>query len=169
MLQGVSAQGVEIEVRVGERVFLAEVERSATGEAFVAVLPATLRMEELNGNEKYCYVGQTLPSAAASPGTIHAGDIMLYGSSCIVVFYETFSTSYTYTRIGRIADAEGLREAFGDGDVSVGFCVAKSSALSDVRNPKMQGEAYSLSGARATSGSRGLIVNGGRLKGMKNR
>ena len=75
----------------------------------------------MNGNEKYRYLSFSLHTASYSPGKIEIGDIMLYGDSCIVVFYESFSTSYSYTRIGRIDDASGLRTAVGTGDVQMAF------------------------------------------------
>lgn len=46
---------------------------------------------------------------------------MLYGSSCIVLFYENFSTSYRYTRIGRVDNPAGLAAAVGSGSVTVSF------------------------------------------------
>ena len=46
---------------------------------------------------------------------------MLYGSTCIVLFYESFSTSYRYTRIGRVDNPAGLAAAVGSGSVTVSF------------------------------------------------
>ena len=55
----------------------------------------TLEMTELNGNEKYHHLSTRLPTNAISPGTIQNGDIMLYGNHSLVLFYETFKTSYS--------------------------------------------------------------------------
>lgn len=112
-----------ITVSVGDRTFSATLEQNSTAEAFLALLPLTLEMRDLHDNEKYHYLGQSLPTNRTGVGTIHAGDIMLYGDDCVVLFYETFSTSYSYSRIGHIADPEGLKQALGSGTVSVTFGV----------------------------------------------
>lgn len=51
----------------------------------------------------------------------HAGDIMLYGDNCVVVFYETFTTSYSYSPIGHITNSEGLKKALGTGTSTIVF------------------------------------------------
>lgn len=52
---------------------------------------------------------------------IHTGDILLFGSNCIVLFYEDFSTSYSYTPIAHIEDINGLKSALGGGNVTIIF------------------------------------------------
>ena len=108
-------------ISIGEVSFNVTLENNATATAFKALLPMTIDMSEMNGNEKYYYLPGSQPTASSSPGTIHTGDLMLYGSSCVVLFYETFSSSYSYTRIGKVDTPSGLSEAVGTGNVSITF------------------------------------------------
>ena len=108
-----------IKITVGGKVFSADIEANETGRAFLAKLPLTLDMSELNGNEKYCY-GVSLPRADKYFGTIAAGDLMLYSGNCIVLFYGS-AGGYSYTRIGQLQSVEGLSAALGSGSVKVTF------------------------------------------------
>ena len=111
----------EIRITIGERTFPAMLENTPAAAGFVKRLPLTLRMNELNGNEKYAGLSERLPADPACPGKIRSGELMLYGRSTLVLFYESFPTSYSYTRIGKIMDAKGLKEAVGDREVTVKF------------------------------------------------
>jgi hypothetical protein len=46
---------------------------------------------------------------------------MLYGSQTLVVFYLTFDSAYSYTRLGRVDDPAGLPRVLGAGAVRVVF------------------------------------------------
>ena len=116
-----NAEEMKISVIIGDKTYEATVADTETGRAFYNMLPLTLNMNELNGNEKYCYLDTSLPTASYQPGTIRSGDLLLYGSSCVVLFYETFTSSYSYTRIGAIDNPEGLAQAVGSGNVTVSF------------------------------------------------
>ena len=76
-------------------------------------------MVELNGNEKYFDLSGNLPTNASNLRMIQSGDLMIYGSNTLVLFYKTFSTSYIYTRLGRIDDTERLAAAVGSRNVMV--------------------------------------------------
>jgi hypothetical protein len=98
---------------VGERRFVITLAENAAARAFAALLPLTLEMPDLNSNEKHAKLPKTLPADASRPGTIRNGDLMLYGSDTLVVFYLTFESSYAYTRLGRVDHPAGLARALG--------------------------------------------------------
>jgi hypothetical protein len=111
----------KMKVTIGSRTFTATLYDNRTVAAMKAMLPLTVEMTELNGNEKYFHFPTKLPVDAAKPGTIHAGDLMLWQGNSLVLFYKTFPTSYSYTKLGRIDDVAGLATAVGSGSVKVEF------------------------------------------------
>lgn len=106
---------------VGERRFAITLADNPTARAFSVQLPLTLDMADLNGNEKYFDLPKALPMNASRPGTIRTGDLMLYGTNTLVVFYLTFDSPYSYTRLGRVDDPAGLAQALGRRGVRVVF------------------------------------------------
>ena len=110
-------------ITINGQVFHATLYDNETVAALKTKLPLTLNMSELNGNEKYNYMPFSLPTNAGNPGQIHAGDLMLYGSDCLVLFYQSFATSYRYTPIGCVDNPSGLADAVGSGSVQITFAV----------------------------------------------
>jgi hypothetical protein len=76
-------------------------------------------MSDLNNNEKYCYLDFTLPTDSKSVKNIKKGDVMLFGNSCLVIFYKSFTTSYSYTKIGYIENPADIETALGKKDIKV--------------------------------------------------
>jgi hypothetical protein len=75
---------------VGEHRFAIALADAAAARAFTELLPLTLDMSDLNDNEKKAMLPRALPTSESRPGTIRSGDIMLYGTRTLVVFYSTF-------------------------------------------------------------------------------
>ena len=110
-----------MQITIGAHQFTVLLENNDTAAALVEQLPLQLDMSELHGNEKYNYLPFSLPTDAYAPGEIQTGDVMLYGDNCLVVFYQSFSSSYSYTKIGHITDVTDLQEAVGAGNVQMTF------------------------------------------------
>jgi hypothetical protein len=110
-----------IKVMIGDNHFKAILESNAAANGFKRMLPLTISMKDLNSNEKFFDFSTSLPANASNPNTINSGDLMLWGSNTLVLFYKTFNTSYSYTRLGKIENPNGLSQALGSGNVTVTF------------------------------------------------
>ncbi len=110
-----------MKITIGNKSFTATLEDNATVKKLRELLPLTLDMSELNGNEKFFHLTSKLPTDASKPAIIQAGDLMLWGDNSLVVFYKSFRSSYSYTRLGKIDDPSGLEAAVGTGNVTIKF------------------------------------------------
>lgn len=114
-------QNGKIKIQVNSQTFTSTLLDNKTAKAFKEMLPLTIKMVELNANEKYYDLSKSLPTNPLNPRTIQNGDLMLYGSNTLVLFYKSFSTSYSYTKLGSIDDINGLAAALGSENVTVTF------------------------------------------------
>lgn len=110
-----------INIIIGKSHFTALLESNAAVTEFKKMLPLTISMKDLNSNEKFFDLSNNLPANASNPRTINSGDLMLWGSNTLVLFYKTFNTSYSYTRLGKIENPSGLSQALGSGNMTVTF------------------------------------------------
>ena len=106
---------------VGEHRVRIKLAGTQAAQALLARLPITLDMPDLNGNEKHAKLTKALPQRAVKPGTIRAGELMLWGTDTLVIFYETFDSPYSYTPLGNIEDPVGLADILGEGTAKVTF------------------------------------------------
>lgn len=114
-------------VIVGDTIFTATLENNSSVQALVELLqegPLTIEMSDYGNMEKVGPIGQILPSNNEQI-TTEPGDIILYQSNSLVIYYDT--NSWNFTRIGKINDVtqEELLDALGSGDVSVTFALIK--------------------------------------------
>ena len=106
---------------IGERRFAITLADTEAAHAFAAMLPLTIDMPDLNSNEKHAELAEALPTRTVRPGTIRSGDLMLYGSRTLVLFYLSFDSVYSYTRLGRLDNPADLQQVLGKGTVRITF------------------------------------------------
>ena len=77
----------------------------------------TINMSKYGGFEQVGSIGSTLPSADTRI-TTNPGDIVLYSSNQIVIFYD--SNTWSYTKLGHINLSKSeLTDLLGDEDVVI--------------------------------------------------
>lgn len=107
-----------IEITVNGKTFSATLNDNEAARSFAKMLPLTLDMSDYSGFEKVGSLGTSLPTSNQQT-TTQSGDIVLYNGNQIVIFYG--SNSWSYTRLGKIDDLSGWKDALGSGDVKVSF------------------------------------------------
>ena len=97
-----------LKITIDNELYIINLEENETVSAFINLLPIEFNMNELNGNEKYYYLDKELPTNSINVKHINKGDVMLYGNNCLVIFYKSFDTTYSYTKIGHIDNLKDL-------------------------------------------------------------
>lgn len=116
---------MKMKIKVGEDEFTATLADNSTVDEFVKLIgsePLTLDMSDYAGMEKGADLGTTLTQDNEPMNTV-PGDIILNKGRTLVIYYDT--NSWILTPIGKIDDVDSyeLREALGEGDVSVTFTI----------------------------------------------
>lgn len=114
----------QVIVEVNGSRFTATLENNEAVDALVEMMrekPVTIQMSDYAGFEKVGPLGTSLPTSSRQT-TTQAGDIVLYQGDQIVIFYG--SNSWSYTRLGKIDDLTGWKDALGNGDVTLTFSLA---------------------------------------------
>ena len=99
-----------VKVFIDDKEYKLNLYDNETSSSLIKLFPLEVTMKTLNENEVYVYLDEKLPTNSSNPKTIHSGDVMLYGDNCLVIFYKTFNTSYSYTKIGHIDDLPIINE-----------------------------------------------------------
>ena len=119
MEEKMNKEKLTLYLMIGEIKFSATLENNETTKELLQRLPLEIEMKELNGNEKYYYFDEHLPRNASLVNKINVGDIMLFGDNCLVIFYQSFATSYSYKKKKKIDNPDSLAEVLGSGNIKV--------------------------------------------------
>ena len=119
----VKYRGNTMNITIGQSRFSTELADTQAAKELTALLPLTLEMQDHLSNEKFAELPKDLSRNDQAVGRIEAGDIMLWGGDTLVVFYESFNSPYRYTRLGKIQNADKLKNAVGAGKVKMTFAL----------------------------------------------
>ena len=111
----------KIKLIIGTKVFVATLFENETAKEFKRMLPISLNMIDLNKNEKYFHFSKNFSMDKFSPKMINSGDLMLWNDNSLVLFYETFSTNYQYTKVGKIDNPNMLAQTLGSDNIKITF------------------------------------------------
>ena len=98
----------KVNIVIDNKEYILNLENNDSVLELVSMLPLSVTMNELNDNEKYVYLDKKITTNEIRPKNITSGDVMLYGDNCLVIFYKSFETSYSYTKIGHIDNLSEL-------------------------------------------------------------
>lgn len=112
-----------LNLKIGSENFVATLYDNETTRELIKRMPLSINMSELHGNEKYYYFEEEFPTNSETIANIKTGDLMLYGSDCLVVFYKSFSNSFHYTKLGKINNPSKLANAVGNGNIQITFSI----------------------------------------------
>lgn len=101
---------IPISVQVNNQSYKANLFENEATSALIKLFPLTLQLSDLYGNEKYHYLSESLPTHSTSPKQIEKGDLMLFGDNCLVIFYDSFKTPYSYTPLGYLVEGDEFSE-----------------------------------------------------------
>lgn len=119
------SEGIKINLIINNKTFTATLENNQTVQELIQNFPMTLNMSDLHSNEKYNYLSSSLTTNSNIPSMINAGDIKLYGNNCLVVFYDNFRNSYSYTNLGKVDNVDDFVAELGSGSVNIRFELAE--------------------------------------------
>lgn len=108
-----------IKIIINEKEYKLNLEKTDEAKDFINNVPNELVMMDLNENEKYVYLDKVFMNNPINVNNVEKGDLMLYGDNCLVIFYKSFETTYSYTKIGHINNLEDLNNK----DINVKFII----------------------------------------------
>ena len=117
----VKYRGNTMNITIGQSTFSTELADTKAAQELTALLPLTLEMQDHLSNEKFAELPKALSRNDQAVGRIEAGDIMLWSGNTLVVFYESFQSSYRYTKLGKIKNTAQLKKVVGTGKVTMTF------------------------------------------------
>ena len=119
--EAVFADETQIYAYIGQNTLVIKPENNSSAEAFIKLLgkgDLTINMHDYGNFEKVGSIGAELPRNDKRITTV-PGDVILYQGNQITIYYDT--NTWSFTRLGKIQNIDGLRAILSEGNVTVRF------------------------------------------------
>lgn len=118
---------MNITVTIGGTEYTAQFDNNAAAREVAELFPLSVDMKEWAGNnEYYAGLGKTINGTAPAATAITAGDIMLYSSRSLVIFYDSSENTAGYVKLGHISGSKNLKTALDKAGGKVAFAQTKT-------------------------------------------
>lgn len=169
--ENANANGNTMKLQVNNSTLKVKLADNAATEALLERLKEgaiTYNAHDYGGFEKVGALGFSLPSSDTYL-TTEPGDIMLYTSNQLCIFFD--SNSWDYTPIGKIEGMtkQQLKDAFGTGEVSITLSLDNSAGITSVTvNQAKATGIYTLTGQKVSEiPEKGIYIENGVKKVRK--
>ncbi|AXQ78472.1 hypothetical protein DDV21_004960 [Streptococcus chenjunshii] len=112
---------MKITITVNRQPFQMDLADNKTAAAFAGLLPLELDMQDVNGNEKFYLLTDSLPQDPRPCRQITAGSLLLYQTNELTFFYDETASSFKFSEIGSVNDIKGFSQAMSGRAVTVSF------------------------------------------------
>ena len=112
-----------IKVKINDTIFDVQLENNSATQELIKTLEkgnVTINATDYGNFEKVGDLGFSLPTSDEQIST-SSGDIVLYQGNQISLFYDYHS--WSYTKLGKIQNADDLKTTLGSGDVVITFSI----------------------------------------------
>ncbi|OWV01081.1 hypothetical protein B7994_04730 [Fibrobacter sp. UWR2] len=132
VIVGAKESKMQVQIEIGNDKYNAFFENSGIAQAVAALFPKSVKMEEYAANnEYYARLDSKISSKASEVDKIFAGDIMLYNSISLVIFYADAEHTSGYVKLGHIENPTGLKKSLGAAGGKLRFSLANGAAKTD--------------------------------------
>lgn len=123
ILVATSEEGLpeRINLVINGKSYPAILSNNVSAKALVSRMPFTKILKTYQDQEMYTYLTTPIESDPQSVNGIHAGDLMLFGEDCLMLFFQNSNNTYRYTPLASIMDTRGLVSLMSQGSVTVTF------------------------------------------------
>lgn len=114
-------QGTQLQISVGDKVFVGELAETQAANSLAEMLPMTLGMGDWKSAAKSFVLPSALPEEPEAFSALEPGQLVLGDNGELLLFYEEYPQGGEYTPLAVVENPEGLADALKGPSAEVTF------------------------------------------------